>query len=82
MVSSITVAYTIACNPALDDVCLSLHSEGVAMDQGEMHQLMLERQQRLEDALIRAEDGTAQEEDWQIIYFECGLRRIKNVDRT
>ena len=52
------------------------------MDQEEMHQLMLERQQRLEDALIRAEDGTAQEEDWQIIYFECGLRRIKNVDRT
>lgn len=52
------------------------------MDEGEMHQLMLERQQRLEEALERAEKGTATEEDWYVIYFECGLRRNKNVDRT
>jgi hypothetical protein len=51
------------------------------MDQGEMHQLMLERQQRLEDALIRAEDGTATEEDWKTIYFECGLKRNSNDHR-
>lgn len=38
-------------------------------------QLMLERQKQLEDALRRAEDQKATEEDWGIIYYECGLRR-------
>jgi hypothetical protein len=52
------------------------------MDQGEMHQLMLERQQRLEEALERAEQGKASEEDWQIIYFECGLKRNSHANRT
>ena len=37
-------------------------------------QLMLERQKQLEDALRRAEDQKATEEDWGIIYYECGLR--------
>jgi hypothetical protein len=39
----------------------------------EMHQLMLERQQMLEEALERAETGVAKQEDWDIIRYECGL---------
>jgi hypothetical protein len=39
------------------------------------HQLMLERLQQLEQALKRAEDHKATEEDWGIIYYECGIRR-------
>jgi len=39
----------------------------------EMHQLMLERQQILEEALERAETGVATQEDWDIIRYECGL---------
>jgi hypothetical protein len=44
------------------------------MDQeDDMNQLMLERQQMLEEALIRAETGVATQEDWDIIRYECGL---------
>jgi len=43
-----------------------MHSE-------EMHQLMLERMQRLEEALERAEAGRATGADWDIIRYECGL---------
>ena len=39
----------------------------------EMHQLMLERMQMLEEALERAEAGTATGDDWNIIRSECGL---------
>ena len=39
----------------------------------EMHQLMLERQQMLAEALQRAEAGVAKQEDWDIIRYECGL---------
>jgi len=39
----------------------------------EMQQLMLERQQILEEALERAETGVATQEDWDIIRYECGL---------
>jgi len=39
------------------------------------HQLMLERQQQLEEALKRAEEKIATEDDWAIIYLECGLER-------
>jgi len=39
----------------------------------DMNQLMLERQQMLEEALIRAETGVATQEDWDIIRYECGL---------
>lgn len=39
------------------------------------HQLMLERQQMLEEALARAEDGTATHDDWAIIRFECGVSK-------
>jgi len=48
----------------------------VAMDrQDEMHQLMLERQQMLEEALERAETGVATQEDWDIIRYECGMTK-------
>jgi hypothetical protein len=39
----------------------------------EFKQAMLERQQMLEDALIRAETGVATKEDWSTIRFECGV---------
>lgn len=42
-------------------------------DQELMHQLMLERMQRCEEAIARAKAGQATEEDWEIIRFECGL---------
>jgi hypothetical protein len=37
------------------------------------HEMMLERQHQLEDALTRAEAGTATPEDWNIIRYECGV---------
>jgi len=39
------------------------------------HQLMLEREQKLQEVLLRAETSQASQEDWEIIYFECGLKR-------
>ncbi len=42
-------------------------------DKSEMHELMLERMQMLEEALERAEAGTASGDDWNIIRSECGL---------
>lgn len=39
----------------------------------EMHQLMLERMQMLEEALERAEAGIASGDDWNIIRNECGV---------
>jgi len=46
-----------------------MHSED------EMNQLMLERQQMLEEALERAETGVATQEDWNIIRYECGMSK-------
>jgi len=46
-----------------------MHSED------EMHQLMLERMQMLEEALERAEASVATEDDWNIIRSECGLSK-------
>jgi len=46
-----------------------MHSED------EMHQLMLERMQMLEEALDRAKAGVATEDDWNIIRIECGLSK-------
>jgi hypothetical protein len=40
----------------------------------EWQQLMDERAQMTEEALIRAEQGIATQEDWLIIWSECGLR--------
>jgi hypothetical protein len=41
------------------------------------HQLMIEKMQRVEDALLNAEQQKATEEDWQIIFNECGIERKK-----
>jgi len=43
------------------------------MSQAEYHQLMLEKMQMLEEALERAEAGTASGDDWNIIRSECGV---------
>jgi len=43
------------------------------MTMSEYEQAMLEKQQMLEDALIRAESGIATAEDWNIIRYECGV---------
>lgn len=45
------------------------------MREDEWHQINLERQQRLEEALERAEAGKASEDDWNIIRYECGMPR-------
>lgn len=42
---------------------------------GEWQQLMEERQQMTEEALVRAEQGIATQEDWNIIWSECGLAK-------
>ena len=39
----------------------------------ELHQLMLERMQMLEEALRRAVDGIATQDDWNMICTECGV---------
>ena len=49
-------------------------------DLHEMQQLMLERIQRCEEALERAQAGQATEEDWEIIRFECGLGKKEKKD--
>ncbi len=47
----------------------------------EYNQVMLERQQMLEEALERAETGVATEDDWNTIRFECGVtRRPKSTE--
>jgi|APCry1669188910_1035180.scaffolds.fasta_scaffold391221_1 hypothetical protein len=46
-------------------------------NEAEFHQLMLERQQILEEALDRAESGVASSEDWSVIRSECGLPKVK-----
>lgn len=40
---------------------------------GEYHQLMLERQELLEESLKRAYVGSATEDDWKRIAYECGV---------
>ena len=52
---------------------VSMHTEE------EFNQAMLEKQQMLEDALIRAETGVATAEDWNIIRFECGVSNRPKV---
>jgi len=46
--------------------------------QDEMHQLMLERMQMLEEALDRAMSGVATPEDWATICSVCGLPQFIN----
>lgn len=48
----------------------------------EMQQAMLERQQRLEEALERAERHTHTQEDMEIIRFECGVSSKKPSHTT
>lgn len=48
------------------------------MSEAEYHQAMLERMQQLEEALQRAEEGNATSEDWNVIYYECGMKRRAN----
>lgn len=45
------------------------------MNDSEAQQAMLERMQTLEEALQRAESGTATEDDWVVIRQECGMPR-------
>ena len=40
----------------------------------EYHQANLERQQQLEEALRRAVNNCATDDDWAVIYYECGLK--------
>jgi hypothetical protein len=43
-------------------------------DQQQLATLYLERQMRIEEAIIRAENGQATQADFDIIRFECGLK--------
>ena len=42
-------------------------------DQELWHQALLERQQLIEESLIRAQDNRATDKDWDLIWWECGL---------
>jgi len=49
----------------------------------EYQQMMDERMQRIEEALDRARQGLATDDDWTVIYYECGLStRNENANRT
>jgi hypothetical protein len=43
------------------------------MRDSEYHQANLERQQILEAALRRAINHCASDDDWAVIYYECGV---------
>jgi uncharacterized cysteine cluster protein YcgN (CxxCxxCC family) len=43
------------------------------MTNGEWHQLMSERQERIEQAIIEAQKGKGTDEDWAIICSQCGV---------
>ena len=47
------------------------------MEEAWVHELMLERMQRCEEAIARAKAGVATEEDWEVIRYECGLGKEK-----
>lgn len=40
---------------------------------GAAYQEQLNRQEILEECLLRARQGKADDSDWKIIYWECGL---------
>ena len=48
------------------------------MTTGEYHQMQLERQELLENALRRAINHSATEDDWAVIRYECGLSAQNN----
>lgn len=43
------------------------------MTNSEYHQLMIERQERIEQAIIEVRKGNGTDEDWAIICSECGV---------
>jgi hypothetical protein len=45
------------------------------MREDEHYQLELERMEQLENAIERATQGMATEDDWNIIRFECGINQ-------
>ena len=45
------------------------------MREDEHYQLELERMEQLEEAIDRATQGMATEDDWNIIRFECGINQ-------
>jgi hypothetical protein len=59
--------------------CILTGQEEIPMDE-EYNQLMLERQQQLEEALDKAESGVATQEDWAIIRYECGIPQRKRSE--
>ena len=44
-------------------------------DEEEFNQAMLERQSMIEQAIFNAEQGVASDEDFDIIRFECGIKK-------
>ena len=49
---------------------------------GEYHQANLERQQQLEEALRRAVNHCATSDDWDVIYYECGVKPKRNQNES
>ena len=50
------------------------------MNDQEWNQINLERQQMVEEALIRLESRQASEKDRELVWFECGLgNRFKQL---
>jgi len=49
------------------------------MNEAEGNQMLLERQELLENALLDIYSGNGADEDWAIVCFECGLPNIKSL---
>jgi hypothetical protein len=49
------------------------------MSEAEYHQMQVERQEMLEQALRRAINYSATEDDWAVIRYECGLPVQKSI---
>jgi hypothetical protein len=60
---------------------MRVREQGIIMNEWQ-HQMMLERLQQLQEALQRAEHNQATEDDWKVIYSECGLRRENELNRV
>ena len=48
------------------------------MKSSEYNQMMLERQEQIEEALRRAINHSATADDWAVIRYECGLPAQNN----
>lgn len=52
------------------------------MTDSEYHQVNLELQQMLEEALERAQAGKGTADDWNLIWYGCGLqKRFKTISK-